>query len=69
MINSIGNLGGFLGPSLVGLMKTHVSGGFAGGFLVLAASLVAAGLLTLTLDGPERHQPQESPASGELEPV
>jgi len=69
MINSIGNLGGFLGPSVVGLMKTHVSDGFAGGFLVLAASLVAAGVLTLRLGSPDRTQPDDLSAPGELEPI
>ncbi|HZC45856.1 MAG TPA: MFS transporter [Candidatus Acidoferrum sp.] len=48
LINSIGNLGGFAGPYIVGMVKqaTH---SFAGGMLVMAASLVAAGLLALTL--------------------
>lgn len=48
LINSIGNLGGFAGPYVVGMVKqaTH---SFAGGMLVMAASLVAAGALALTL--------------------
>jgi ACS family tartrate transporter-like MFS transporter len=48
LINSIGNLGGFAGPYIVGIVRqaTH---SFAGGMLVMAASLVAAGLLALTL--------------------
>jgi len=51
LINSIGNLGGFGGPCVVGLVKqtTH---SFAGGMLLMAASLVAAGLLALTLPVP-----------------
>jgi ACS family tartrate transporter-like MFS transporter len=51
LINSIGNLGGFGGPYVVGLVKqtTH---SFAGGMLLMAASLVAAGLLALTLPVP-----------------
>jgi ACS family tartrate transporter-like MFS transporter len=53
LINSIGNLGGFAGPYVVGLVKqtTH---SFAGGMLVMAASLVAAGMLALTLPVPVR---------------
>ena len=53
LINSIGNLGGFAGPYVVGLVKqtTH---SFAGGMLLMAASLVAAGLLALTLPVPVR---------------
>ncbi len=41
LINSIGNLGGFAGPYVVGMVKqtTH---SFAGGMIVMAASLVAA---------------------------
>jgi ACS family tartrate transporter-like MFS transporter len=48
LINSIGNLGGFAGPYVVGMVKqtTH---SFAGGMLVMAASLVAAGMIALTL--------------------
>jgi ACS family tartrate transporter-like MFS transporter len=53
LINSIGNLGGFAGPYLVGMVKqaTH---SFAGGMLLMAASLIAAGLLALTLPVPLR---------------
>jgi len=53
LVNSIGNLGGFAGPYIVGMVKqaTH---SFAGGMLAMAASLVAAGLLALTLPVPLR---------------
>lgn len=53
LINSIGNLGGFAGPYVVGIVKqtTH---SFAGGMIVMAMSLVAAGLLALTLPVPVR---------------
>ena len=48
LINSIGNLGGFAGPYLVGIIKqaTH---SFAGGMIAMAVSLVAAGMIALTL--------------------
>ena len=53
LINSIGNLGGFGGPYVVGIVKqaTH---SFAGGMILMACSLVAAGLLALTLPVPLR---------------
>lgn len=48
LINSVGNLGGFFGPSITGWMREQ-SGSFAGAMLYLAASLALAGLLVLTL--------------------
>ena len=48
MINSCGNLGGFVGPYLTGWIKT-ATGSFAGAYVYLACSLTAAGLLILTL--------------------
>ena len=48
LINSVGNLGGFVGPYLTGWMR-QTTGSFAGALLYLAASLTAAGLLILTL--------------------
>lgn len=48
LINSIGNLGGFIGPYLVGWIK-QTTGRFEAGFEVLAAILFLAALLTLIL--------------------
>jgi MFS transporter, ACS family, tartrate transporter len=48
LINSIGNLGGFVGPYVTGWIKQQ-TGSFAGALLYLAASLALAGLLILTL--------------------
>jgi ACS family tartrate transporter-like MFS transporter len=48
MINSIGNLGGFVGPYVTGWIKQS-TGSFAGAMLYLALSLAAAGVLILTL--------------------
>jgi ACS family tartrate transporter-like MFS transporter len=45
-INSLGNLGGFFGPSLVGWAKT-LTGGFAGGLYALAACALASALISL----------------------
>jgi nitrate/nitrite transporter NarK len=52
MINSVGNLAGFASPYLVGAIKdaTHST---AHGMTLLAASLVAGGLLTLLCLGPK----------------
>ena len=50
-INSLGNLGGFFGPSLVGWAK-QLTGSFAGGFYALAlCALISAAtaLFALTL--------------------
>ena len=49
LINSVGNLGGFLGPTLTGFVR-QATGSFAAALLYLAASLAAAGLLILTLE-------------------
>ncbi len=48
LINSIGNLGGFFGPYLVGWIK-QTSGRFEAGFEALAAALLAAAILTIAL--------------------
>jgi ACS family tartrate transporter-like MFS transporter len=47
-INSIGNLGGFVGPSMIGWIK-DVTGSFAGGLYFVAALLVLSALITLLL--------------------
>ena len=46
LINSIGNLGGFSGPYAIGLIRTMTQS-FAAALVLLAASLVMAGLLAL----------------------
>jgi len=48
LINSIGNLGGFVGPFLVGWTR-EATGSFSAGFEALAGMVAAAGLLTLAL--------------------
>ena len=45
-INSIGNLGGFVGPYVIGLVRTS-TGGFKGGLLLVSMALAAAGGLVL----------------------
>ncbi|HMM19175.1 MAG TPA: MFS transporter [Selenomonadales bacterium] len=48
LINSIGNIGGWVGPYLTGFIK-DTTGSFMYGYIYLAFSLVVAGLLILTL--------------------
>ncbi|MFK0333930.1 MFS transporter [Rhizobium sp. NPDC090275] len=47
-INSIGNLGGFVGPSMIGWIK-DTTGSFAGGLYFVAALLVLSAVVTLIL--------------------
>lgn len=53
LINSCGNVGGFLGPYLTGVMK-DATGSVEGAYLGLASSLLAAGALMLTLRRPDQ---------------
>ncbi|MBB6310011.1 MFS transporter [Xanthobacter tagetidis] len=71
LINSVGNLGGFVGPYAVGFIKQHTDR-FTAGFELLAAVVCAAALLTLmlramlrrrgSLTGPRDHRPGTCPA-------
>ncbi|WP_170985911.1 MULTISPECIES: MFS transporter [Rhizobium/Agrobacterium group] len=47
-INSIGNLGGFVGPSVIGWVKDQ-TGGFSGGLYFVAGLLLLSAALTLVL--------------------
>ena len=47
-INGVGNLGGMVGPIMVGWLK-DATGSYAAGMLGMAGTLVIAMLLTLTL--------------------
>jgi ACS family tartrate transporter-like MFS transporter len=53
MINAIGNLGGFFGPSIMGSLR-DLSGGYTGGLLVLSAVLVLEAALVLSLRLPSQ---------------
>jgi len=57
-INSIGNLGGFAGPAMIGWVKDQ-TGSFAGGLYFVAGLLVMSALLTLWLS---RTQPKNTVA-------
>ncbi len=51
LINSVGNLGGFIGPYLVGVVK-QMSHSFGGGLAAMALMLALAGCLALAISGP-----------------
>jgi len=54
VINSIGNLGGFFAPSLLGALKDR-TGAYAGGLLTLGVASIAAAVVVLRFRGhPER---------------
>ena len=52
-INSIGNLGGFVGPWAIGWIKDP-TGSFLGGLYMVAGLLVLSAVLTLVLAGSQR---------------
>ena len=45
-INSVGNLGGFVGPYVIGVVRTS-TGQFKGGLLLVSAALAASGAIVL----------------------
>jgi MFS transporter, ACS family, tartrate transporter len=53
LINSIGNLGGFVGPWVMGWLR-GLSGGYSAGLTVLAAALVLEAILVMSLRLPKR---------------
>lgn len=57
LINAVGNLGGWVGPSVMGWLRQS-TGAYTGGLLVLSCALIAEGLLVLTL-----RLPAEAPSS------
>jgi ACS family tartrate transporter-like MFS transporter len=48
LINSISNLGGFVGPTMMGWLKAH-TGGYAAGMAVLSTMLVVSAIVVLML--------------------
>jgi len=52
LINSVGNLGGFVGPTVMGWLR-GVSGSYSAGLLVLASALVFEAVLVMTLRLPK----------------
>jgi len=56
LINSTGNLAGFVGPSIVGLIR-QMTGGFGGGLLIMAATVMMASVIALAMPEFEARQP------------
>jgi ACS family tartrate transporter-like MFS transporter len=56
LINSVGNLGGFVGPYMMGWVE-KTTGSFAGGLSVLAVSLMASALIVLFLGLGRKSEP------------
>lgn len=48
LINAVGNIGGFVGPYVVGLLR-ETTGGFTGGLLVAAGGVLLTGILTILM--------------------
>jgi ACS family tartrate transporter-like MFS transporter len=55
-INALGNLGGFVGPAMIGLLKSW-TGSFLGGLYFVAGLLLLSALLTLLLARSGRAKP------------
>jgi len=49
LVNSVGNIGGFVGPNIVGFVREATSE-FAAGLAIVGAILVAGGVLVLTVN-------------------
>jgi ACS family tartrate transporter-like MFS transporter len=52
LVNSVGNIGGFVGPNIIGYVQ-QTTNGFRGGLVVIGAVLAAGGLLVLCV--PVKH--------------
>jgi ACS family tartrate transporter-like MFS transporter len=50
LVNSVGNLGGYVGPVVVGRLR-DASGGYSAGLFALSASMAIAGLIVLRFRG------------------
>lgn len=53
LVNSVGNVGGFIGPSLVGWVRES-TGQFGAGLLMLAAILIAGAVIVVAIPGKRR---------------
>src|SRR5579862_5064892 len=58
IINSLANLGGYFGPDIIGLFRSH-NGGFTGGLLAIAATVALSGMVALVV-GREPISPRAS---------
>jgi ACS family tartrate transporter-like MFS transporter len=53
LVNSVGNIGGFVGPTIIGFVReaTH---SFSAGLVVVGVVLAAGGLLVLAVNPPRK---------------
>ena len=66
-INSIGNLGGFVGPAMIGWIKEQ-TGSFNGGLYFVAGLLVLSAVLTLVVARSHRRNAAIAPCRPTLNP-
>jgi ACS family tartrate transporter-like MFS transporter len=60
VINSLGNLGGYFGPDIIGFFRSG-NGGFRGGLLAIGATVALSGLTALIV-GRQRGDQKANPA-------
>jgi MFS transporter, ACS family, tartrate transporter len=58
LINSTGNLAGFVGPSVIGMIL-QATGSFTGGMLAMALAVAVAGVIAVAMPAVERRQFQD----------
>jgi nitrate/nitrite transporter NarK len=67
LINAVGNLGGFVGPTAVGLLH-DLTGGYTGALVALTGALVVEAMLVLRLKlPPEIHRSAQASPEGGLQ--
>jgi MFS transporter, ACS family, tartrate transporter len=62
MINSIGNLGGFVGPFAIGWLK-NATGSYAAGLYVVGATLAVSAVVTLMLSRKAKQEREHAAAA------
>jgi MFS family permease len=60
LINAIGNLGGYFGPTVMGTLR-DLTGGYSGGLLVLAGALILEAILVSMLKLPDTRSAVRGP--------
>lgn len=67
VINSLGNLGGYFGPDIIGFFRT-ANGGFRGGLLAIGATLIVSGSIALIVaaEGNLRNANSRDPVKSSL---
>jgi sugar phosphate permease len=61
LINSIGNIGGYVSPQIVGMLRDATRGHMAAAFIFFAGCLAVAGLLALTFSNEQKAAPFHFP--------